>query len=267
MVNKGFNLSGKVVVLSGAAGIIGARLAESLIQSGASVALLDRSKEKLQDLESKLNLISEGSVKIYVLDITSKEEYEKVITNIELTMGCIDVLINNAAAKSENFFEPFETFSTDEWNEVMEVNLTAVMIGCQLVGKRMAQRNSGSIINTLSIYGLVAPDQRIYEGSSYEGREINTPAVYSASKAAVWGLTKYLSTYWGAKGVRVNAVTPGGVYSGQNDTFVENYSNRVPLGKMAGSNDMNGAFLYLASDASSYVTGQNIVVDGGLTVW
>jgi NAD(P)-dependent dehydrogenase (short-subunit alcohol dehydrogenase family) len=119
----------------------------------------------------------------------------------------------------------------------------------------------------LSVYGLVGPDQRIYEGSEYEGRAINTPAVYSTSKAAVWGLTKYLAAYWGDKNVRVNAVTPGGVFSGQNDEFVRRYSARVPLGRMAQLDEISGAVIYLASDASSYVTGQNIVVDGGLTSW
>jgi NAD(P)-dependent dehydrogenase (short-subunit alcohol dehydrogenase family) len=131
----------------------------------------------------------------------------------------------------------------------------------------MAERGHGSIINTLSVYGIVAPDQRIYQGSEYEGRAINTPAVYSASKAAVWGLTKYLAAYWGSRDVRVNAITPGGVFSGQNDEFVRRYSARVPLGRMASQDEMSGAVVYLASDASSYVTGQNIVIDGGLTVW
>jgi NAD(P)-dependent dehydrogenase (short-subunit alcohol dehydrogenase family) len=176
-------------------------------------------------------------------------------------------LFNNAAAKSANFFEPFETFPLEEWNEVMGVNLTAAMLGCQVFGSRMVKRSVGSIINTLSVYGVVAPDQRIYEGSEYEGRAINTPAIYSASKAGLWGLTKYLAAYWGNKGIRVNALTPGGVFSGQNDTFVQRYSARVPLGRMAEKNELVGAAVFLASDASSYITGQNIVVDGGLTVW
>ena len=126
---------------------------------------------------------------------------------------------------------------------------------------------SGSIIQTASIYGVVAPDQRIYEGSQYLGRPINTPAVYSVSKAAVIGLTSYLSTYWGAQGIRVNTLTPGGIESGQNDIFKNKYSNRVPMGRMGNSDELVGALLFLASDASTYVNGQNLIVDGGLSVW
>ncbi|MDB5912321.1 MAG: short-chain dehydrogenase/reductase, partial [Ramlibacter sp.] len=154
-----------------------------------------------------------------------------------------------------------------DWNEVMAVNLTGAMLCAQAFGAPMAQRGSGAIVNTLSIYGIVAPDQRIYEGSEYLGRPINTPAIYSASKAGLWGLTQYLASYWGGKGVRVNAITPGGVFSGQNETFVRNYSQRVPLGRMASSDDIVNGMLFLASDASSYLNGHNLVVDGGWTVW
>ncbi len=262
-----FDLTGKVIVLAGAAGILGSRVSQALAERGATLALLDRDVGKVQMLGDSISGSYDRNVRIYGLDITSKESYESTIEDIEGALGPIDVLINNAAAKSLNFFEPFEGFPIKDWDEVMSTNTTGVMLGCQVVGARMARRNSGSIINTLSVYGIVAPDQRIYEGSVYEGKEINTPAVYSTSKAAVLGLTRYLAAYWGSKGVRVNAVTPGGVFSGQNDTFVARYSARVPLGKMADKDDMSGAFIYLASEASEYVTGQNIVVDGGLTVW
>ncbi|MCJ8314569.1 MAG: SDR family NAD(P)-dependent oxidoreductase [Pseudomonadales bacterium] len=243
MSNVSFSLENKVVVLVGAAGILGSRVAEAFVEHGATIVLLDRDGEKLIQLKNHLQSISESLVRSYELDITDYTEFEAVISEIENSVGNIDVLLNNAAAKSKNFFEPFETFPIEDWNNVMAVNTTAVMIGCQLVGSRMAQRGCGSIINTLSVYGIVAPDQRIYEGSMYEGKKINTPAIYSTSKAAVWGLTKYLAAYWGEKGIRVNAVTPGGVFSGQNDMFVSKYSARVPLGKMADKDDMSGAFI------------------------
>jgi NAD(P)-dependent dehydrogenase (short-subunit alcohol dehydrogenase family) len=131
----------------------------------------------------------------------------------------------------------------------------------------MAAQGRGSIIQTASIYGILAPDKRIYEGSEYNGRAINTPPVYSASKAGVVGLTRYLAAHWAEMGVRVNTLTPGGVETGQNDEFRRRYSARVPLGRMAQPNEMVGAVIFLASDASSYITGQNIIVDGGLSVW
>ena len=137
----------------------------------------------------------------------------------------------------------------------------------KIFGSVMAERGHGSIIQTSSIYGVMAPDQRIYKGSIFLDREINTPAIYSASKAGVIGLTKYLATYWASAGVRVNTLTPGGVFSGQNKTFVEKYSERVPMNRMADKSELVGAVVFLSSDASSYITGQNLIVDGGLNCW
>lgn len=262
-----FDLSGEVVALTGAAGILGSGYTRALARCGARVALLERNVEAARALVREINA-AHGEVAIAVeADVGDLASLQDARMRIEATWGPASVLINNAATKTPGFFEPFETFRLEDWDEVMRVNSTGTMLGCQVFGTGMAQRGRGSIVNILSVYGIVAPDQRIYEGSSYEGRAINTPAVYSASKAAVWGLTRYLASYWGARGVRVNAVTPGGVFSGQNDVFVQRYSARVPLGRMAERDELTGAILYLASAASSYVTGHNLVVDGGLTVW
>jgi len=193
-----------------------------------------------------------------------------MVERVEKDLGPIDVLHNNAASKTgrpEDFFAPLEDYSLQTWREVMAVNIDAMFLVAQAVGSRMAERGCGSIIQTASIYGLLAPDQRIYEGSVYEGRAINTPPVYSASKAAVIGLTRHLATFWATRGVRVNTLTPGGVESGQNPTFQTRYADRVPLGRMAKAEEMVAALVFLASDGSSYVTGQNIVVDGGLSAW
>jgi NAD(P)-dependent dehydrogenase (short-subunit alcohol dehydrogenase family) len=183
----------------------------------------------------------------------------------------IHILHNNAASKGdslEKFFEPFETYSLDTWKSVMSVNLDGMFLMAQSVGKEMQRLNiKGSIVQTSSIYGVVGPDLRIYEGSKYMGMEINTLAVYSASKAAVLGLTRHLASLWGHKGIRVNSLSPGGVYSGQNRDFQESYSKKVPLGRMASNSEIESALLFLVSDASSYITGQNLVVDGGLTAW
>lgn len=258
-----FRLDGKIVVLTGAAGILGVEIVKAFVEAGACVCALDREAGLLAERLGPQH----DSLLQCAADVSKRASLEAAFAVLGSRWGLPDALINNAATKSENFFEPFESFPLEDWNEVMAVNLTGAMLSAQVFGGAMAARGGGSIVNTLSIYGIVAPDQRIYEGSSYLGRAINTPAIYSASKAGLWGLTKYLASYWGHRSVRVNAVTPGGVFSGQNDTFVENYSKRTPLGSMASADDMANAMRYLASDASKYVTGHNLVVDGGWTAW
>jgi NAD(P)-dependent dehydrogenase (short-subunit alcohol dehydrogenase family) len=261
-----FDLSGRNVVLTGGAGILGTRMAAALCGHGATVALVDRNGEAVETALAGL-AGGKGAGRGYVIDIADPAAVADLREQVEGELGDVHVLINAAATKSAHFFDPFETFPAEDWAEVMAVNLNGAVSCCQQFGGAMARRGAGSIVNVLSIYGIVAPDQRIYEGSEYEGRPINTPAVYSASKAALWGLTRYLAAYWGEQGVRVNALTPGGAYSGQNETFVERYAQRVPLGRMAQPTDMAGAIVFLASDASGYVTGHNLVVDGGLTAW
>jgi NAD(P)-dependent dehydrogenase (short-subunit alcohol dehydrogenase family) len=258
-----FDLTGKVIVLTGGAGILGTRISKALIGQGAKVAIADRAGDKAQSAASALGPFARG----YGVDVTCRNSLEALREQVETAFGLVDVLVNNVAAKSPHFFEPFETFPLGDWNEVMNVNTTGVMQSCQVFGSSMAQRGKGAIITTLSVYGITGCDQRIYQGSIYEGRPINTPAVYAASKAALLGLTRYLATYWGHRGVRVNAITPGGVFSGQNAEFVNRYSARVPLGRMATPDEMSGAIAFLASDEASYVNGHNLVVDGGLTTW
>lgn len=259
-----FSLEGKVIVVTGAAGILGSRFCDALLEYGAQVIGLDSNSQALTEL-TKRQLSTRLTT--YCVDIRDREALRLVHDAVFEQFGRIDGLLNNAATKSENFFEPFETFPLEDWDHVMSVNLKGAFVCCQEFGGRMALQGYGSIVNVLSIYGIVAPDQRIYEGSEYLGRAINTPAVYSASKAGLWGLTSYLSSYWGSRHVRVNALTPGGIQSGQNQVFVDRYSQRVPFGCMGQADDLVGALIYLLSDAAGYVTGQNIVVDGGLTVW
>ena len=265
-----FSLSGKVVLVTGGAGLLGQVFCQAFADSGADVAVVDIDDQAAKSVATNIAKQSGRKVRGIGCDITSPESVSKMVKTVVSDLGRIDVLINNAASKGsslDEFFKPFEDYSLQTWREVMSVNIDGLFLVAQAVGKQMKLQGSGSIIQTSSIYGVVAPDQRIYEGSEYNGRPINTPAVYSASKAAVLGLTSYLSTYWANSGIRVNSLTPGGISSGQNKTFDEKYSNRVPLQRMGQASELVGALIYLASDASSYVTGQNIIVDGGLSAW
>jgi NAD(P)-dependent dehydrogenase (short-subunit alcohol dehydrogenase family) len=265
-----FDLSGKTAVVTGACGILGRRFAAGLAEFGAALALVDLDEGAAAALGAELARRHGVKAVGIACDIADPKAVRRMADTVETRLGGAQILLNNAATKGADldaFFAPVESFDLATWREVMAVNLDGMFLVAQALGARMAERGAGSIVQTASIYGLMAPDQRIYEGSEYNGRAINTPAVYSASKAGVIGLTRHLATYWADRGVRVNTLTPGGVSSGQNSEFSRRYSARVPLGRMAEADDLVGAALFLASDASRYVTGQNIVVDGGLSAW
>jgi NAD(P)-dependent dehydrogenase (short-subunit alcohol dehydrogenase family) len=266
-----FRLDGRVAVVTGGVGIIGRECCDALAAFGASIVVVDIDEKACAEFAGQLTKKHGRPAWGFGCDLSRAEVVAEAVQRIEREAGDIHILFNNAASKSSNlsaFFEPVESFAPETWREVMSVNIDGMFWMAREVGAVMRRRNvRGSIIQTSSIYGVVGPDQRIYAGSRYMDHEINTPAVYSASKAAVVGLTRHLATYWGAHGIRVNALTPGGISSGQNDIFDKNYSARVPLGRMARVEEMVGGLIFLASDASSYVTGQNIIVDGGLTAW
>ena len=265
-----FSLSGKVVLVTGGAGLLGQVFCQAFADSGADVAVVDIDDQAAKSVATNIATKSGRKVCGVGCDVTSPESVSIMVKTVVSELDRIDVLINNAASKGsslDEFFKPFEDYSLQTWREVMSVNIDGLFLVAQAVGKQMKLQGGGSIIQTSSIYGVVAPDQRIYEGSEYNGIPINTPAVYSASKAAVLGLTSYLSTYWANSGIRVNSLTPGGISSGQNKTFDDKYSNRVPLRRMGQASELVGALIYLSSDASSYVTGQNVIVDGGLSAW
>ncbi|MFK7871969.1 MAG: SDR family oxidoreductase [Oligoflexales bacterium] len=270
-MNGLFRLDGKHVVLTGGSGILGQHFARGALQQGAILSLIDQNEEALHQFVEQLNPQSQQKIYMKLCDVSHSDSVEEAVFDIEEKMGPIHVLHNNAASKSKNpkdFFEKDEDFSVELWDQIMSVNLTGMFLMARAVMSRMREnRVRGSVIQTASIYGHVAPDQRIYEGSEYMGLQISSPAVYSASKAGVIGLTKYLAARWGEHGIRVNTLTPGGVESGQNQRFKDQYSARVPLGRMAKAEEMVGAMVFLASDASSYVTGHNLMVDGGLSCW
>ncbi len=268
---KLYDLTGKVAVVTGGAGILGRHFCAGLAESGATVVIADLQDESANTLAKELGDRYHIKAMGIGCDVSMPDSVKKMVARVVSEFGGIDILHNNAAGKSDDldaFFAPFEEYSLDQWRKIMSVNIDGMFLTAQAVGKQMvAQGRGGSIIQTASIYGVMAPDHRIYEGSFYLDHRINTPAVYTASKAAVVGLTKHLATYWADKGIRVNTLTPGGTESGQNDEFKGRYANRVPMNRMAQAHEMVGALLYLASDASSYVTGQNIIVDGGLNAW
>lgn len=271
MAEDRFQLKGKVALVTGGAGILGRRFCRGLAEHGADVAIVDIDSAGAARLGEEIARDTGRRALPVSCDLRDPEQVRRMTETVLTKFGCIDVLHNNAAGKSSDldaFFAAFEDYSLTQWREIMAIDLDAMFLVAQSVGKHMVARGGGgSVIQTASIYGVVGADQRIYEGSEYNGRPINTPAVYAAAKAGVIGLTRHLAAYWAPHKIRVNALTPGGVESGQNDTFKQRYANRVPLGRMAAPDEMVGALVYLASDASSYMTGQNIVVDGGLTAW
>lgn len=268
---KLFSLKNKTAIVTGGLGILGKAFCAALAGSGANVVVVDidekQSLDFAESLHQQFNIKASG----IGCDVSSENAVQQMVEKVVDEFGSIDILHNNAATKTadlKKFFQPFEEYSLETWHEVMSVNVSGMFLVAKAVGKQMlTQAKGGSIIQTASIYGVSAPDNRIYEGSFYLDCQINTPAVYAVSKAAVIGLTKYLATYWADKGIRVNSITPGGIESGQNQTFVEKYAKRVPMNRMGKREEMVGALLYLASDASSYITGQNIIIDGGLTTW
>ena len=267
---KLFDLSGRTSVITGGCGILGRRFSDGLAEFGANVAIIDLDQAAVTAAAAELAGRHSVRAMGYACDITDPGAVRATAQSIESDLGTVSILLNNAASKTRDadaFFAPVETFTMETWREIMAVNLDGMFNVAQAFGTLMAGRGYGAIVQTASVYGLMGPDQRIYEGSEYLGRAINTPAVYTASKAGVIGLTKHLATYWAPKGVRVNTITPGGVESGQNETFKQRYGARIPLGRMARADEMVGAMLFLVSDAASYVTGQNIAVDGGLSAW
>jgi len=266
-----FDLSGKTAIVTGGLGILGRRFCRGFAEFGANVAVVDldgaEANKYAQELAGELGVKAAG----IACDVADPVSVKAMVQAAVERFGTINILHNNAASKSADldaFFANFEKYSLEEWRKIMAVNVDGMFLVAQAVGNRMIEQGTGgSVIQTASIYGILASDKRIYEGSFYLGRQIGNPGVYTTSKAAVVGLTKYLAAHWADKGIRVNTLTPGGVESGQNDTFKQRYSARVPLGRMAQGEEMVGTVIYLASDASSYVTGQNLVVDGGLSVW
>lgn len=265
-----FSVAGKIAVITGGLGQLGAEFTRALLQRGAKVVILDQgiTPERIHERFGALG----QEIHFEDVDVTVRTSLETALGKIEAALGVPDVLVNNAALDSppgspagEN--GPFESYAESSFDRVMDVNVKGVFFCCQVFGGAMARAGRGSIINISSIYGLVSPDQSIYEYRRQKGEVFFKPVAYSVSKSALINLTRYLATYWAKQGVRVNTLTFAGVFNRQDEQFLRGYCPKVPLGRMARVDEYNGAVVFLSSDASSYMTGANLVLDGGFTAW
>jgi NAD(P)-dependent dehydrogenase (short-subunit alcohol dehydrogenase family) len=257
-----FSLDNKVIVITGALGLIGRAFTEACLQFGGNVVVSDIEKMNPEEYAEKLNKRFSGKVTGVSVNVGSREEVQNLKNKAIEKFGKIDGLVNCHQNKTAKFFAKFEEYVDEDWDAVVETNLKGTYLTCQIIGGYMAERGSGSIVNMPSTYSVVAPNQNLYEGTS-----LGCPAAYSASKGGVMALSQYLSTYWASKGVRVNQITPHGVWNNHEAKFEENFSRFSPLKRMSYNHEVAGALVFLLSDASSYVTGDNIRVDGGWTAW
>lgn len=262
-----FSLKGKVAIVTGACGLIGKKHCEALVNAGANVVVADINEDACKKTVASL----QGNHMAISFDVTNEKSIKDSCAKILAKYKTIDILVNNAAI-NDMFENPalaaeqskFENYPVDMFRKSLEVNVTGVFICSQVFGKVMADQRKGSIINVASTYGMVGPDQSIYINP--EGKQaFYKSAAYPATKGAIINFTRFLAAYWGNKGVRVNTLSPGGVENGQDEWFIKNYSAKTTLGRMAQPDDYMGAIVFLASDESAYMTGANLVVDGGWT--
>lgn len=250
-----FSLKDKVVVITGGHGLLGSQMIMACRRQGATIINFDLDKKKLSES------LPEG-VYFYCCDISQEDSVSQAVQAVIRDLGRIDVLVNNAYPRNKEWGRVFEEITLRSWCENVDSHLGGYFNVSRQVIREMVKRKSGSVINICSIYGMVGPDFSVYEGTG-----MTMPAEYAAIKGGLINFTRYLATYFGKHNIRVNAISPGGISNKQDPRFVERYVQKVPLGRMATSEDISGALIFLASDASQYVTGQNIAVDGGWTSW
>ena len=267
-----FDLSGKTAIVTGGLGLLGKEFSKALISAGANVVIGDIDKTHLSKVKDEINeQFQESTVSVVQLDVTNNRSISDFLGQIEKNNGGIDILVNSAAVdpkfekESElSEFTRFENFPLTAWNESLDVNLTGAFQMTQAVCGIMEKIGKGSIINIGSNYGLVGPNQRLYKRKG-ETKQPYKPVVYSVCKAALIGFTKYLAAYYTGTEIRINMLTPAGVFNNHDDEFVEKYSAQTILGRMSEKDEYWGSIVFLASDASSYMTGANLIVDGGWT--
>lgn len=266
-----FDLTGKTAIVTGGTGLLGSEFCRTLCEAGACVFIADIDEK--QSMKYSQELVAAGyQAGFFGVDVTEPDSVQAMVAKAIRETNRVDILVNSAGMDPK--FDPsqanlqsggFEDFPLDKWRSALDVNLTGMFLCCQAAARQMVIQQEGSIINICSTYGLAGPDQRIYDKPGQPKRF--KPVYYSVSKSGVLGLTRYLATYYAGTKIRTNALTPGGVYNDHDETFTKNYSARTVMGRMAHKDEMNGALLFLASEASSYMTGSNVVVDGGWTAW
>lgn len=271
-----FEINNRVIIITGGAGFLGRKHAEAILDGGGIPVLIDISQESLERVKEKLlKEYPEGVIEIYRADIKDRNAMEQLAKDVCEKHFHIDGLINNAAnnpkvegnAKNMKNIR-FEDFPIEMWLDDISVGLTGAFVCSQVFGSIMAKQNKGVILNISSDLGIIAPDQRIYRKDDLkEEEQMVKPVTYSVIKHGILGLTKYLATYWAQKGVRANSLCPAGVFNNQNEDFLGKLTNLIPMGRMADSDEYKGTILYLVSDASSYMTGATVIVDGGRTCW
>ena len=275
MLDNIFRIDGKVIVITGAAGLLGRKHAEIIAAYGGIPVLIDLHDEPIEKLARKLNEEYNSNAIGFSVDITDGHQVEENPKQIEKIFGKIDGLVNNAAnnpkveSKGDEDFSRLENFSLEIWNQDIAVGLTGAFLCCKSYGTRISENSvGGTIVNISSDLGLVAPDQRLYFKKSLpKEKQSVKPVTYSVVKTGLIGLTRYMATYWAERGVRCNAICPGGIENGQSELFLKDVSSRIPMGRLAREDEYQGTLLWMLSDASSYLNGAIIAVDGGRTAW
>lgn len=277
MIKEKFDLNGKNALVVGGRGFLGRRFSAALAEFGAKVFSADLVEPSLAAARDSSIVASDQTIKQFNCDVTDPASVKRMVEEVSAAAERIDVLVYSVTAKPKDFYVPFTECSLEGWQLVLRAELDGLFLVTQSVGKIMERAGGGSMIFLSSIYGIVGNDQHIYEGSNLrelylgdtsETKQVYAHPVYAAAKGAVISLTRFLAAYWGDNNIRVNCVSPGGLaHPGENEEFLKRYSEHVPLGRKGGLDDVSGAVVYLASDASSYVTGHNLVVDGGWTAW
>jgi len=270
-IHELFDLTGRVALVTGGAGFLGQQFSEALAEAGASVVVADINQESARDYAGLLRDSGASALGIAV-DITDPESVQYLMSETVKEFNRLDILVNSAAMdpkfegdSTRKHVTSFEDFPLQSWKEALDVNLTGMFLTCQAGARIMKDNGKGSIINICSTYGISGPDQRLYE--SLGEPRLYKPVYYTVSKAGVLGLTKYIATYYEGTEIRCNALTPGGVERDHDQAFKDAYASRTVLGRMAHPYEMKGAVVFLASEASSYMTGTNLIVDGGWTAW